>query len=503
MFFCAISGSAPTNPVVSKTSGTVYEKSLILRYIEENGTDPISGEPLTIDDLIDVKAKPSTLPPRPANQTSIPALLAALQAEYDAIMLESFEIKKTFQSSRQELANALYREDAAMRVIARLMKERDEARDALGTIQQTIGVTAPVQENVPAEDVEMQPESALPAEVEAKILETNQALSSVRKKRKPAAGYVTAERIKDYTQINHIPSLHATKPPGISTLDLASDGNVVITGGPDKIVQIFDIEASKVLGTLKGHTKPITHVSFVTDSLAVSSSADKTVRVWGSTEGKWSASATLSGHKGDITGLAVHPTKSYVSAASTDSTWSLYDLSTADKICDYSPIPGVEGSFSYTSFGTHPDGMLQAGGTKDGLIRIWELRNSNSLAATLESHTSSITSLSFSENGYYLATASDTDPTVKVIDLRKLSVVTSWTLPAENQVSEVYFDPSAQYLAVAGTDLRVYANKTWEELLKFDDNAGVLTGVRFGKLGSEVVLSGMDRTLRVLGTKAE
>jgi len=93
----------------------VYEKALIERYVEENGTDPISGEALTKEDLIDVKAstsfchvlgagltciEPSTLPPRPANQTSIPALLTSLQSEYDAIMLESLEIKKAFQSSR-------------------------------------------------------------------------------------------------------------------------------------------------------------------------------------------------------------------------------------------------------------------------------------------------------------------------------------------------------------------------------------------------------------------
>ena len=44
--------------------------------------------------------EPSTLPPRPANYTSIPALLNGLQSEYDAIMLESLEIKKQYNSSR-------------------------------------------------------------------------------------------------------------------------------------------------------------------------------------------------------------------------------------------------------------------------------------------------------------------------------------------------------------------------------------------------------------------
>ncbi|WWC86281.1 uncharacterized protein L201_001154 [Kwoniella dendrophila CBS 6074] len=510
MFFCAISGSPPTAPVVSKTSGTVYEKALIERYIDENGTDPISGEPLTKEDLIDVKAKPSTLPPRPANQTSIPALLTALQSEYDSIMLESLEIKKAFQTSRQELANALYREDAATRVIARLMKERDEARQALSSIQSTIGFQ-PTAPEAPVEDVEMTADnsSALPSEVEAKIMETNQALSSGRKKRKPAAGYPKADQIKGYTQISHVPSLHATKPAGITALDVAQDGNTVVTGGADKAVQIFDLEASKVLGTLKGHTKAVTHVAFREregeNKLAISASADKTVKIWGEDgeSGKWTNKGNLTGHKGEINGLAIHPSGSYLAAGSSDSTWSLYDIESQEEIVKYSALPGIEGSFSYNSFAVHPDGVLHGGGTKDGNVRVWDIRNSTSLAATLESHqNASVTTLSFSENGYYLATGSSSSTEIKIFDLRKLDLLNSWNLPSENQIQEIKFDPSAQFLSVSGTDYRIYANKSWEELLKFDDNAGVLTSSKFVKNGSQIVLSGLDRTLRVLGTQA-
>ncbi|KAL1410621.1 hypothetical protein Q8F55_004638 [Vanrija albida] len=507
MFFCAISGSPPQVPVVSKTSGTVYEKALIERYIEENGTDPISGEALTKDDLIDVKAKPSTLPPRASNQTSIPALLTALQSEYDAIMLESLEIKKAFQASKQELANALYREDAATRVIARLLKERDESRDALASVNASIGIApAPVEEA--AEDVEMAQEGALPADVEANIMATNQALSSVRKKRKPAPGYATADQVKTYVQSSHVPSMHGTKPPGINALDLASDGKTIVTGGLDKVVQVFDLESQKVLGTLKGHTKAVTHVAFREQEgearLAVSTAQDKTVRFWGENEsGAWSAKGSISAHKGDVTGLAVHPSGLYAATASTDSTWALHDIATLKTIASYGPVAGVEGSFAYTSFGVHPDGVLHAGGTKDGLVRVWDARSSTSLAATLESHPGKeVSTLSFSENGYYLATGSASDSTVNVFDLRKLKLFSSWQLPSENTVHEVRFDPSAQFLTVAGTDLRVYANKTWAELLKFDDNNGVLTAARFGKLGSEIVVSGLDRTVRVLGASA-
>jgi ribosomal 50S subunit-recycling heat shock protein len=46
-------------------------------------------------------------------------------------MLETFTLKSEHAKLRLELSNALYEKDAAKRVIARLIKERDEARSAL------------------------------------------------------------------------------------------------------------------------------------------------------------------------------------------------------------------------------------------------------------------------------------------------------------------------------------------------------------------------------------
>lgn len=56
MFFCAISGEPPQEPVVSTKSHKVFEKRLIVKYINENGTDPTTGEKLEETDLIDIKA---------------------------------------------------------------------------------------------------------------------------------------------------------------------------------------------------------------------------------------------------------------------------------------------------------------------------------------------------------------------------------------------------------------------------------------------------------------
>jgi pre-mRNA-processing factor 19 len=89
-------------------------------------------------------------------------------------------MKQSYLACRQELSNALYENDAAKRVIARLMKERDEARQGLENgVPMTNGAPtkAPVEKSQEVEEVQQmeidQTEGVLPAKVMAEIEEVS------------------------------------------------------------------------------------------------------------------------------------------------------------------------------------------------------------------------------------------------------------------------------------------------------------------------------------------
>lgn len=91
--------------------------------------------------------------------------------------------------------------------------------------------------------------------------------------------------------------------------------------------------------------------------------------------------------------------------------------------------------------------------------------------AKFAGHAGPITSMSFSENGYYLATSA-TDG-VKLWDLRKLKnfrTLTPYEGVAAGGCAGVDFDRSGLYLAVGGADARVYSVKQdWAVVQTFPD----------------------------------
>ncbi|KAJ6725824.1 PRE-MRNA-PROCESSING FACTOR 19 [Salix purpurea] len=224
---CAISGEVPEQPVVSKKSGILYEKRLIERHISEYGKCPITGEPLTMDDIVPVKAG-KIVKPRTVQTASIPGMLGMFQNEWDGLMLSNFALEQQLHTARQELSHALYQHDAACRVIARLKKERDEARSLLAQAERQVPMYASeaVTENASvlsngkraAEDDDMgQPGKRVRPGISANIIteltDCNATLSQQRKKRQIPPTLAPIGGLERYTQLSSHP-LHKTSKPG-------------------------------------------------------------------------------------------------------------------------------------------------------------------------------------------------------------------------------------------------------------------------------------------------
>jgi pre-mRNA-processing factor 19 len=113
---------------VNSKNGIVFERRLVEAHIDQHHNCPVTGDPLAMEDLISLSAQ-SVVKPRAPDATSIPSMLSLFQNEWDNLVMDLFTVKKQYNQLRQELSHALYQHDAACRVIARLIRERDQARE--------------------------------------------------------------------------------------------------------------------------------------------------------------------------------------------------------------------------------------------------------------------------------------------------------------------------------------------------------------------------------------
>jgi pre-mRNA-processing factor 19 len=379
---------------------------------------------------------------------------------------------------------------------------------ALASVQASVGI-AP---SNGTGDVEMDTDGAaaaggaLPAEMLSAIETKHAELSAARKKRKAPAGSATLAEIKAYTPTHTIPSLHSPSPAGITALALSSTTpGKFVTGGNDKVVQVYDRNTDKVLGTLKGHSKKINRVAIVEKedepTMVISASADKTARVWAhdSASDEYIPRTTVRVHKGEVTGLAVHPLQTLFALGSRDGLYSVHDLRSAQQLY---VSPKAEHGFESLTF--HPDGALLGAGSAAGTVLMYDVR-AGELAAELgggdaDAVKFGIHALGFSENGYQLL-APSSESTVAVWDLRNQKAVHTFDLGAGFGVSGVGYDPSAKLLGISGTGgLRVFAHKTWEQVVSFEEG-GAVADFAWGGLGKEL-WGATGREVRIWGTAA-
>lgn len=484
---CGISGEPTEDPVVSPVSGHIFDRRLIVKYIAENGTDPISHAELSEDSLVSVKTGGTGSASRNVSGTSIPSLLKMLQDEWDTVMLNSFSLRQQLQIARQELSHSLYQHDAACRVIARLSKELASAREGLSNLKPN---SAKVDDDVSIEESE--DHQGLTEALLDKLDEKSKALTADRKSRGKnlPEGLAKVEEIGQIKQTAVHTGIHSTGTPGITALDIK--GTLSLTGGIDKAVVLYNYEKEQVVQTFKGHNKKINAVVLHPDTkTAISASGDSHIRVWNVAES--ASKCVIDVHQAAVTDISLNASGDYIISASDDSYWAFSDIRTGKSL--YKATADEKSPVGLHCIEFHPDGLIFGTGAADSVVKIWDLKN-QSQAAMFQGHTAAVRSIAFSENGYYLATGSE-DGEVKLWDLRKLKNLKTFVNEEKQPINSLSFDMTGTFLGIGGQKVQVLHVKTWSEVVSLSDHSGPVTGVRFGENARSLVTCSLDKSLRI------
>ncbi|KIW64512.1 hypothetical protein PV04_09440 [Phialophora macrospora] len=472
---CAISGEAPQVPVASRKSGNVYEKRLIEAYISENGTEPTTGETLSVDDLIDLKS-PNVVYPRPPQMTSIPAMLSFFQNEWDALALQTYTLQQNLHQARQELSTALYENDAAVRVIARLTKERDEARSALAQVD--VGRAASAATNGDSMQVDSAP---LPQRIVEKIETTQASLSKTRRKRPVPEEWATVDMVSTYSPKS------TSEPffPGGTVLAVHESGDMALVAGSNGAGGIVSLSENKLIHSLNLGKGSATSGLWAQDRAVVATSTGL-VKVFD----KDQEVSSFSPHTGSATAVALHPSGTILASVSEDQSYALYDLESAKLLTH------VHSNSALKCAQLHPDGHLLAAGGADGQIKIFELK-SGAEAATFELG-GPVESIVFSENGIWVAGVVKGSSAITIWDLRKATEIAA--IDTGSIINSISWDYTGQFLAAAGEQgitVQHYAkaSKQWSEILK---RATPATRIAWGKDAQSLVAVNGDGVVTTL-----
>ena len=348
---CCLSGMLCETPVVSKKSGHVFEKRLILKHIESVGRCPVTKHELSKEDLIEVKSDNSSMSlhkPRNVKSTSMPGMFTELKSEWDRILLETSNLKKEYDLARQELGHSMYQYDASTRVISNLLRERDMAREELANYQNQYGN---FDEEVIGDFGDEFNNMGVSKDLINRITEMSYKLIADRKNKKTNMAknvkiLPSLQEIKNYNCINTFTPFEKLKsnsilinPIGITCSDIHNENpNYILVGSNEGSVSSLEIDTNnnfklidnKILNQI--HKRKINEIKFYPRADVIgfaTCSEDSTAKLMIKSElmGKFEERYLINNvHNDSITGVTFHPLEEYALLSSLDGYWSFHNL---------------------------------------------------------------------------------------------------------------------------------------------------------------------------------
>ncbi|KAJ9102357.1 hypothetical protein QFC21_002757 [Naganishia friedmannii] len=217
---------------------------------------------------------------------------------------------------------------------------------------------------------------------------------------------------------------------------------IVISGGCDRDVKVWNVTTGQCLHTLHGHTSTIRCMKTINGRpVAVSGSRDASLRVWDVERGV--LMHTLSGHQHSVRCIEVAGNQ--VASGSYDCTCRIWDLDTGE--C----LQVLRGHY-HQIYAVAFDGERVATGSLDSTVRIWSAATGECVAL-LQGHTSLVGQLQLSND---TLVTGGSDGRVIIFDLVNYTCLQR-ICAHDNSVTCLQFDD--RFIVSGGNDGRV---KLWD-----------------------------------------
>jgi len=280
---------------------------------------------------------------------------------------------------------------------------------------------------------------------------------------------------------------------GVRSVEFSADGQLLLSGGEDNTVRVWDVATRKPLKVIRGHGGQVRSCRFAPDGRHVlSGSHDHQAKIWdlaGYEEVRVFRGRVLEGHTDAILGAAFSPDGRQIITASRDRTAKTWDFRTGKEIRLFRE--GHEFLASAALF--TPDGKRLITAAVDNTTRIWDVASGTQLIA-LE-RTGPSAALALSPDGRWILTGSDAQ-TAKLWDAQTGQLLR--TLEGHRlEVSAVAVSPDGKFFFTGDRkgQCRLWDAESGEQNWLAEGHSRGITDAAFLPDGSRILTASLDNTV--------
>ena len=229
-----------------------------------------------------------------------------------------------------------------------------------------------------------------------------------------------------------------------TSLAFSPRGDIVASGGVDRIVKLWDIRAGECIAKFEGHTYPILSLDFSPDGdRLVSASGDTSLAIW-DVDNK-SKLHDMKGHALYVVSCAWDPNSDRIVSGGVDAVTNLWNAQTGKLLESYE-----EHRTSVNDVKFNKDGSCLATASSDSIIILWDTEGYGiKVDKKLHGHSDDVRCIAFSTDSKYLASGS-TDKDLFIWSLEEGSIQGEALTLAEIDGIEWYPEEHA-FLTADGT----------------------------------------------------